>query len=75
VALNDALPVEPTDLFLKGMEITNEALRRDYDEVLKLLKLHEQELVLLWAMIFGILGSSFYHGYRTNKILKELLNG
>lgn len=75
MALNDQIPAEPTDLFLRGMAITNESLRKDYEEVLKLLKLHEQELVLLWVMIFAILGTTAYHNHRTNKILKELFNG
>lgn len=70
-----SLPAEPSDLMLKGISITNEALRKDYDEVLRMLALQERELVLLWVLFFAILGAGVYHGRKTRKVLKELSNG
>jgi hypothetical protein len=64
---------EPADLQLKGLVITQEYLRRDYENVLALLKLHEQELMLLWLLSFGIIGVSIYRGRKFEKALKELL--
>lgn len=72
---NYQIPAEPTDLMLKGISITNEALRQDYAQVLNLLRLQEQELVLLWALFFAILGAGVYHGRKTRRVLKELTNG
>ena len=63
---------EPTDLQLKSIAITNEYLRRDYEDVLKLLRLHEQELVLLWLLFFGIMGVTIYRGHKIEQTLKEL---
>lgn len=63
---------EPTDLKLNGLVITQEFLRQDYENVLRLLRLHEQELVLLWLLMFGILGASIYHGHKVRQNLKEI---
>lgn len=62
---------EPTDLKLAGLVVTQEFLRQDYDNVLKLLRLHEQELVLLWLLFFGIVGVTIYRGHKIEKMLKE----
>lgn len=63
---------EPTDLQLKTIAITNEFLRQDYEAVLKLLRLHEQELVLMWLLFFGVTGVVIYRGHRIEQTLKEL---
>jgi len=63
---------EPQDLQLKGLVITQEFLRQDYENVLKLLRLHEQELALLWLLMFGILGVTIYRGHRIEQTLKEI---
>lgn len=63
---------EPADLQLKGLVITQEYLRQDYENVLKLLRLHEQELALLWLLSFGIIGATIYRGRKIRQTLKEL---
>ena len=70
----DTLPTEPPDLQLKGLILTQEFLRQDYDNVLKLLRLHEQELLLLWLAFFGILGVTVYHRHKIEQTLKEIYN-
>jgi hypothetical protein len=63
---------EPTDVKLKGIEVTNEFLRRDYEEVLKLLRLHEQELALIWLLNCAIIVAMIYRGRKIEQTLKEL---
>lgn len=63
---------EPVDLQVRGVMVTHEYLRRDYEEVLKLLRLHEQELALLWVLMFAIVGISIYRGHRIEQTLKEI---
>jgi hypothetical protein len=64
--------LEPADLQLKGLIITQEFLRQDYENVLRLLRLHEQELALLWLLSFGIIGVAIYRGRKIQQTLKEL---
>lgn len=64
--------IEPVDLQVKGVMVTHEYLRKDYQEVLKLLRLHEQELALLWLLCFGIITVAIYRGHRIERTLKEI---
>jgi hypothetical protein len=66
---------EPSDVMLKGLIVTQDFLRKDYENVLTLLRLHEQELALLWLLFFGILGVTIYRGHKIEQTLKELYNG
>ena len=63
--------IEPPVLQLRGLIVTQEYLRRDYEDILNLLRLHEQELILLWLLFFGTLGVTIYRGRRIEKSLKE----
>lgn len=63
---------EPLELKVNGLVITQDFLRNDYENVLRLLRLHEQELALIWLLMFAIIGASIYRGHRIEQTLKEL---
>lgn len=69
---DDNILKEPPELQVKGLMVTQEFLRRDYESVLNLLRIQEQELALLWLLIFATMGVALYRGRRIDKLLKEI---
>lgn len=64
--------LETPDLFLKGIQVTNSHLIKDYEKLLSLVSLHETELCLLWLGFGAILLYQINHQHKVNRLIKEL---